>query len=206
SSSFTIGQVLLLPKPILEQRVLADPRVQIYPCGRTDIQTGQIDRRVLATLEFLADSGLNPTVTALKCGHSYLTSSGNVSEHVTGDAVDIGAINGTSILGHQGSGSIAETTVKRLMQLQGTMSPHQIISLMDFGANTLALPDHYNHIHVGFHPLFGLNSKLGQQTASILKPGQWDALVQHLGQITNPAVPTKPSKFALPDISHGPGA
>src|SRR5207248_89199 len=150
TSSFTIGQVLLLPKPILEQRVLADPRIQIYPCGRNDVKTGQIDRRVLATLEFLADSGLNPTVSALKCGHSYLTTSGNVSEHVSGDAVDIAAINGTSILGHQGAGSIGETAVRRLMQLQGTMAPHQIISLMDFGANTLALPDHYNHIHVGF--------------------------------------------------------
>ena len=32
---------------------------------------GQIDRRVLATLEFLAASGLRPTVTSLKCGHGY---------------------------------------------------------------------------------------------------------------------------------------
>ena len=31
---------------------------------------GQIDRRVLATLEFLAASGFKPTVTSLKCGHS----------------------------------------------------------------------------------------------------------------------------------------
>src|SRR5436305_3881037 len=134
-----------------------------------------------------------------------MASSGNVSEHSTGDAVDVAAVNGTPILNLQGAASSTEITVRRLMQLQGTMAPHQIISLMDFGANTLALPDHYNHIHVGFHPLFGPNSKLGQQTASILKPGQWDALVQHLGQISNPVVPTKPSKFALPDTTHGPG-
>ena len=48
----------------------------IYACGRHDIQTGQIDRRVLATLEFLSASGLKPTVTSLKCGHSYLTDVG----------------------------------------------------------------------------------------------------------------------------------
>jgi murein DD-endopeptidase MepM/ murein hydrolase activator NlpD len=205
TDSFTIGQVLLLPKPLLEQRVLSDPRIQIYACGRNDIRTGQVDRRVLATLEFLADTGLDPTVTSLKCGHSFMTASGNVSEHSSGDAVDIGAVNGTPILGHQGQGSITETTVKRLMQLQGTMAPHQIISLMDFGANTLALPDHYNHIHVGFRPLFGDNAKLGRQTASILKPGQWDALVQHLGLISNPVVPTTPSKYALPVRGHGVG-
>ncbi len=34
---------------------------------------------------------------ALKCGHSLYTTSGNVSEHTTGDAVDIAAINGIPI-------------------------------------------------------------------------------------------------------------
>ena len=63
---------------------------------------------MLATLEFLAASGLKPTVTSLKCGHSYLTTSGNVSEHSSGNAVDIAAINGIPILGHQGKGSITD--------------------------------------------------------------------------------------------------
>ena len=30
-----------------DRRVLADPRLEIYACGREDIRTGQIDRRVL---------------------------------------------------------------------------------------------------------------------------------------------------------------
>jgi hypothetical protein len=112
--------------------------------------------------------------------------------------VDIAAINGTPILGHQGPGSIAEVTVERLMQLQGTFAPHQIISLMDFGANTLALTDHADHIHVGFNPRFGDSSQLGGQVASILRPRQWQDLVEHLGRVGNPAVPTKPSRYALP--------
>jgi hypothetical protein len=200
SSSFSIGQVLLLPKPLLVKRVLSDPRVTIYPGGRNDIKTGQIDRRVLATLEYLAESGLSPTVSALKAGHSYLTTSGNVSEHSSGNAVDISAVNGIPIVGHQDAGGIAEQTVKRLMLLQGTMRPHQIISLLNFGANTMSLPDHADHIHVGFRPLFGSNAKLGAQTAAILKPGQWDNLVQRLNTLANPVVPTKPSKYALPVV------
>jgi hypothetical protein len=164
------------------------------------VATGLIDQRVLATLEYLADSGLDPTVTALECGHGLMTTSGNVSEHSTGDAVDIAAINGTPILGHQGPGSIAELTVKRLMQLQGTIAPHQIISLMDFGANTLALHDHANHIHVGFKPRFGDTAAAAAQT-SALRPGQWQDLMQHLGRLVNPTVPTKPSRYALP--AHG---
>jgi murein DD-endopeptidase MepM/ murein hydrolase activator NlpD len=197
-SDLSIGQVLLLPKTQLERRVLSDSRVSIYPCGREDIQTGQIDRRVLATLEYLADSGLNPTVTALKCGHSYLTTSGNVSEHSSGNAVDIAAINGIPIAGHQDPGDITEITVRRLMQLQGTMMPHQIISLLDLGGNTLSLPDHWNHIHVGFHPLFGDNAKAGREALTVLKPGQWNNLVDRLRQIDNPVVPTNPSKYSIP--------
>ena len=62
----TIGQILLMSKETLMQRVLNDPRIQIYGCGRNDIQAGAIDRRVLATLEFLVASGFNPTVTSLQ--------------------------------------------------------------------------------------------------------------------------------------------
>ncbi len=54
----TVGQVLLMSKAQLQSRVLVDPHVQIYACGRRDIQAGLIDRRVLATIEFLSASGL----------------------------------------------------------------------------------------------------------------------------------------------------
>jgi hypothetical protein len=198
SSTFSIGQVLLMPKSLLQKRVLADPRIVIYPAGRNDIKTGQIDRRVLATLEYLAESGLNPTVSCLKSGHSLLTTAGNVSEHTSGNAVDIAKVNGIPILGHQDPGGIAEVTVRRLMLLQGTMAPHQIISLLSLGGNTMALADHNDHIHVGFQPLFGNNAKLGAETAAILKPGQWENLVQRLKTLPNPVVPTSPSKYSLP--------
>jgi len=195
----TIGQVLLMSKEALQRRVLEDPHVDIYACGRRDIQAGSVDRRVLATIEFLSASGLKPTITSLRCGHSELTSSGNISEHISGNAVDIAAVNGIPILGHQGSGSIADITVRRLLTLQGTMKPHQIISLMTFdGAdNTLSLPDHADHIHLGFRPLFGTNSKLGRQAEAILKPGQWIKLIDRLGQIQNPTVAVKPSKYSI---------
>jgi hypothetical protein len=194
----TIGQILLMSKEALQRRVLADPRVETYDCGRRDIASGQIDRRVLAVLEFLSSSGLKPTVSALKCGHSLLTTSGNISEHSTGDAVDIAAINGIPIVGHQGPGSITDITIRRLLTLQGTMKPHQIISLMTFdGAdNTLALPDHYDHIHVGYRPLY-TGQKLGKRMDSVLKPSQWIKLIDRIGSIDNPTVLTQPSKYAI---------
>jgi murein DD-endopeptidase MepM/ murein hydrolase activator NlpD len=197
----TVGQVLLMSKEALQRRILTDPRVKMYDCGRRDVRAGGIDRRVLATLEFLAANGLDPTVSTLHCGHSYLTTSGNVSEHSSGNAVDIAAINGIPIVGHQGAGSITDITVRRLLTLQGTIKPHQIISLMSFdGAdNTLSLPDHADHIHVGFRPLYGTNPKLGSELNSVLKPGQWVKLIRRLGKLDNPTVPIAPSRYAIKD-------
>jgi len=199
SGAPSIGQILLMSKESLAQRVVNNPRIQVYGCGRRDIETGQIDRRVLATLEFLAASGFKPTVTSLKCGHSLMTASGNVSEHSTGNAVDIAAVNGIPIVGHQGAGSITELTIQRLLTLQGTMKPHQIISLMKFDNtdNTFAMGDHADHIHVGFHSLYGSNSKTAKQVNAILKPKQWIKLIDRLGEIDNPTVRRTPSKYSL---------
>ena len=198
AGSLSIGQIMLLPKPLLERRVLSDERIEIYDCGRDDIRSGQVDRRVLATMEYLAESGLRPTVTSLKCGHSYYTSSGNVSHHSSGNAVDIAKLNGIPVLGHQEPGGITEQAVRRLMLLQGTMAPAQIISLFEIGGATLAMADHADHIHVGFQPMFGANKKLGKQAFAVLKPGQWSDLISRLGEIDNPVVPTEPSKYSLP--------
>ena len=186
-------------KDTLARHVLANPRIEVYSCGARDIRSGAIDRRVLATLEFLATSGLKPTVSSLKCGHGYLTTSGNISQHSSGNAVDIAKVNGIPIVGHQGKGSITDLTIQRLLTLQGTMKPDQIISLMTFeGAdNTLALPDHWDHIHVGWKPLYGTNSKAAKQVNAVLKPKQWIKLIDRLETIDNPEVSLKPSKHAL---------
>jgi len=198
AGAMSIGQIMLLPKPLLEKRVLSDERIDIYECGRDDIRSGQIDRRVLATLAYLAESGLRPTISSLRCGHGFYTASGNVSEHSSGNAVDISMVNGIPILGHQEAGGITEQAVRRLMQLQGTMAPHQIISLFEIGGATFAMADHDDHIHVGFQPMFGANKKLGRQALAVLAPEQWSNLIARLREIENPVVPTKPSKYALP--------
>ena len=195
----TIGQILLMGKEALERRVLANPDIEIYECGRQDIRAGIVDRRVLATMEFLAASGMKPTITSLRCGHGYYTASGNVSHHSSGDAMDIAAINGTPIIGHQGEGSVTDIAVRKLLTLQGTMKPAQIITLMEYAGtdNTYAMGDHDDHIHVGFQPQFGDNAQTGKATTAVLQPGQWSRLIGRLSAIENPAVPLKPSRYAV---------
>ncbi len=192
----TIGQILLMSKDTLAQRVLKNPRIETYTCGRQDIAAGNIDRRALAVLEFLAASGLKPTVTSLRCGHGFYTSGGRVSAHSSGNAIDIAKINGIPIMGNQGAGSITDITVRRLLTLQGTLKPSQIITLMKYNGaeNTLAMGDHDDHIHVGFQPQFDATGKVAE---SILKPSQWVKLIDRLGQIGNPTVAAAPSKYAI---------
>jgi hypothetical protein len=77
------------------------------------------------------------------------------------------------------------------------MEPAQIISLMDMGGPTFVMSDHDDHIHVGFNPAYSDN-ELGQQFASVLKPGQWQRLIDQIGKIDNPQVPQNPSEYSLP--------
>ena len=174
-----VGQVLLMSKEVLTRRVLANQDIDLYECGRDDIRSGQVDRRVLATLEFLAASGLRPTVTSLKCGHGFFTKSGNVSHHSSGNAVDISAINGTPILGHQGKGEITEVTVRKLLTLQGAMQPAQIISLLEIGG-----PTHCDGRSCRPHPCRLPAAVRAQRAAG--PPGAQAALQQPVGPLRRP--------------------
>ncbi len=195
----TIGQILLMSKEALERRVLADPALDIYGCGRQDIQAGVIDRRILATMEFLVSSGDKLGITSLHCGHGFYTASGNVSEHSSGSAMDIASVNGISIMGNQGAGSITDKTVRKLLTLQGTMKPHQIITLMQYAGtdNTFAMGDHDDHIHVGFQPGVGATGAAGASAAAVLAPSQWGRLVGRLDAIENPDVSMTPSRYSV---------
>jgi soluble lytic murein transglycosylase-like protein len=215
----TASGVFLMSQEELQRTVLSDPGIDIYQCGREDIAKGKIDKRVLAVLEYLSRINLKPTVSALECGHSEMTVSGFVSEHYTGDAVDISAINGIPIAGHQGAGTITDVTIRTLLTLQGEFVPHQIISLMKYpGApNTLAMPEHWNHIHIGFHPAAGAlpatptatgaahSARAGKSApAPIIVPSdlsttQWNQLVARIGSLPAPKVAPKRSSASVND-------
>lgn len=134
--------------------VLSDPRITVYAGGRIDIATRQIDGRILDALELLAGRFGTVNVTMLRNGHSVMTTSGNVSEHSFGCAVDIGSLSGIRIQpSTQGPGSITEKGVEFLISpaLSGDLAPHQVISLFSYGGASLGLADHYDHIHLGYH-------------------------------------------------------
>jgi hypothetical protein len=195
----SVGQILLMSKQQLTARVLADPHVQIYNCGRRDIRGGLIDQRILATIEFLSVSGLDPYVSGLECGHSLSGSTGTDAAGATGASLDISKINNIPISGHEGRGSITDITIRRLLTLQGSMRPNSIVSTTSYQGqnNTLALPDHKNRIQVTFTPRFGANKKLSAKVRSLLSPQQWVQLINRISAIPEPVVPIAPSKYAI---------
>jgi murein DD-endopeptidase MepM/ murein hydrolase activator NlpD len=195
----TSSQILLMSKEQLIQRVVRNTRLELPGCDVDYIRGGQIDRRILAALEYLTSRGYRLTVTSMLCGReTSITTSGNVSHHSFGSAVDIAQVNGLPVLGNQGPGSITEAVVLDILKLQGNLLPDQVITLMEFGGPTFAMGDHADHIHIGYSPVAGPGSSVDKQFIQLLKPDQWERLISQIGSIDNPTVPTKPSQYSLP--------
>jgi hypothetical protein len=137
-------------KTSIATRLLSDRNVSIYEGGRNDIVQGKVDVRVLAVIAYLRESFGEVTVSSLISGHRLYARPGVISAHVAGHALDVSALGGTPIQGHQEPGGITERAVRDLLLVPSEVMPRQIISLLGMGGASFPLADHYNHIHIGF--------------------------------------------------------
>jgi hypothetical protein len=137
-------------KTRLGEKVLKDPRVSIYAGGRGDIESGRVNVRVLAVIEYLADSFGQVTVSCLISGHRLYARPGVISAHIYGLAADISELGGTPITGHQQPGGITERAVRDVLLLPPELMPKQVISLLGLGGPSFPLANHYDHIHIGY--------------------------------------------------------
>jgi murein DD-endopeptidase MepM/ murein hydrolase activator NlpD/uncharacterized membrane protein YgcG len=203
ATSPSVGQVLLESKRALEQLLGRDASVHMHACERREVQSGRVDRRVLAMLEFLAVSGLKPTVTGLKCATAAPAVTGNASAGGGGvEAVKVTAVNGIPIAGHQGPGSIAEETIRKLLTLQGLNRPLRIVSQTNIpGAkNTLVKASAHDYVYVAFSPPSGGGvAQAASAFGGVLSAKEWIELIARLGEIPDPTVAGGPSAAALPD-------
>jgi hypothetical protein len=217
----TAGGVFLQSKAELQRASLSDPNISMPSCARAAVAAGAIDRRVLAVLEFLARVGLHPSVGTLHCAIGEFGAQGASAGRDAGDAVDISAINGIPIAGHQGAGTVTDLAIRALLTLRGSFAPYQIASLMQYpgAASTHADAGRWNEIHVAFRPASTahapapavLSAKVGQskrahaavaaqsKPAAMLTMTQWDQLISRIGAIPTPKIAAKPTSAAILD-------
>jgi hypothetical protein len=141
---------LLAQQDELEAKVLADERVDIYAGGRDDIAAGRIDVRVLALVEYLAESYGQVTVSSLFTGHRLYARPGVVSAHIYGQAVDVSGLDGKSVYGNSQPGGLVEKAVRDILLLPAEMRPRQVISLLGLGGPSFPLANHDDHLHIGY--------------------------------------------------------
>ena len=214
----TASDVFLLSKSELEREVLADPGISMSACGRHEVASGAIDKRALAVLGFLSRSGLKPTVGTLPCTGDAYASAGYVTPGHDGDALAITRINGVAIAGHQGTGSITDTTIRTLLTLQSDFLPRKIVSLMRYpqAPITQAKADHGDYIEIVFAPapaqIPGAQTATAAHSATSgptapapvvvggeLSAAQWDQLISRVAALPVPKIASKPSSAAIPD-------
>jgi hypothetical protein len=133
------------------REVVANPRITVTPIQRSDLRSGLIDPRVIATLAWIGQHH-SVVITALRSDHSEFTVDGNVSNHSAGRAMDIGAVDGEVCRGTR-TGRCADL-VRELAAVQGELRSTELIYCWDPDGPSdprgFARADHCDHIHVGF--------------------------------------------------------
>jgi hypothetical protein len=117
-----------------------------------DIQSGAIDPRILNLIGAISQQH-TIRISALRSDHSKYTSSGNVSNHYYGRAMDIAAIDGVPCTDVSPDGPCG-TIARQLGALPPSQEPTELIYCFDpdgtANPNGFAAADHCDHIHVGF--------------------------------------------------------
>jgi hypothetical protein len=137
-------------KDRLAKRLLDNEDVLLYMGGREDVAAGRIDVRILVLLGYLAERHGSIAVSSLFSGHRTFARPGVVSAHMYGQAVDVAAVDGTSIAGQQQPGGLTEATVRSVLLLPTELQPQQVISLLGLGGPSFPMRDHGDHIHIGY--------------------------------------------------------
>ncbi len=203
ATSPTVGQALLESKQQLAQQVLArrrHPPRRLRAPGRAG-RAGSTSAcsRCSSTCPSRA---CEPTVSGLPCtGSTPAAAAAYAPASASSEALDITAVNGVPIAGHQGPGSIADETVRRLLMLQGLSRPQRIVSLMSYpgAAAALASPSATRRDPRRLRGARRAGRARRRASDSGLTPNEWIELIDRLGEIPDPTVGSGHSNAAIPD-------
>jgi hypothetical protein len=117
---------------------------------KQDLESGAIDPRIVGLLGAITQSH-EITISALRSDHSQFTTSGNVSNHYYGRAMDIAAVDGVSCTDTAATAPCAQLATT-LSQLPAPAMPTELIYCFDVDGPgpAFARSDHCDHVHAGY--------------------------------------------------------
>ncbi len=115
-----------------------------------DLTGGLIDPRIVGLIGAITQEH-QLTISALRSDHSEMTASGYVSNHFYGRAMDIASVDGVSCTDTAVDAPCANLA-RTLAYLPAPAHPTELIYCFDVDGpgEAFALPDHCDHVHVGF--------------------------------------------------------
>ncbi len=182
----SVGRVLVSSQVDIERIVLQDTHVTLPACERAAIAAGNVDRRLLASLEVLVIHGINPTVSGAWCASG---THHQVSPAIlkTGDAIAVSALAGRP------AATLASVAIKALAALHGASRP------------TLSLHAVSGQLVISYRPTqsaHALAAAASYTAGFALSATRWSQLDARLAQIPEPRVPTAVSPAALRVHAH----
>jgi Transglycosylase SLT domain len=117
---------------------------------KQDLESGAIDPRIVGLLGAITQSH-QITISALRSDHSMYTTSGGVSNHYYGRAMDIASVDGVSCTDTDPAAPCAELATT-LSQLPSPAMPTELIYCFDVDGPgpAFARSDHCDHVHAGY--------------------------------------------------------
>ena len=190
--SASAGALLLASQVDIERIVLQDTRVHLPGCERAAITAGNVDRRVLASLELLVIHGLDPTVSGAWCSTSAHHPSTPASSRRR-NAIALERPERQSRRGDSGERCDRGAQLAARQRAPGDRRARPI-------------PGQLVISFAPAHQPQALAASASFTAGFALSTARWSQLDARLAQIREPRVPTAISKSALPAPAHRPRA
>jgi hypothetical protein len=172
AQSASPAQVLLLSSEDLRRRSLSDPHLSLPSCEQSAIRAGQVERRVLAGIEYLTAQGFSLGIAPSSCANH------------SGFVVKIDRVNGTSVLGHQGVGDPPHELAQATLRMQGAVQPQEVVSTMRLGSVSVASDARPRLIDLDFYPPQTASLIGGKAIAPINAPPAVQAMIAAANHIS----------------------
>jgi len=192
-ASWGSERMFLLGEVALAREVIADRRITMSRCLPVLVSRDDIDRRLLAALEYLAASGLDPRVIG-----------GGCDPRRPVEALDITAINGVPLAGGTDGATVGTVTLQRLAGLPPGFVPAAITNdLATAGATRSGSAAGVDGIAVRYTPRPATRSTgsapLATAASAVTAPvaalhsADWQQLSERLNLLGNPGLLHNPA-------------